>query len=86
MPNAFDGYEPNDYGHFGEDGDQSGTHAGYLRHKDNRVVPDDYKFVTSLDWAEYELATIVYDNKISDRAHTAILSIMQRLCATGEGC
>jgi hypothetical protein len=38
MPSAFDGYEPNDYSHLGEDGDQSGSHAGYLRHKDNHSV------------------------------------------------
>lgn len=27
--------EPNDYDHLGDDGDQSGSHVGYLRHKDN---------------------------------------------------
>lgn len=36
MPSAFDGHETSDYSHLGEGGDQSGSHVGYLRHKDNR--------------------------------------------------
>lgn len=40
---------------------------------------DDYKDVTELDWALYELATIVYYYKLPDEAERKIEQLLRRL-------
>lgn len=45
---------------------------------------DDYADVTPLQWAEYEFATIEYDNNISPKAAQAIRAIFVRLAESPQ--